>query len=83
MYDTYAKSILTYKIILANILISCIPAFYGIEPKAASDKSSRSILSFAEIIVENRMLRRLCNPVLVSLFCVDADLSEAAFGSIP
>ena len=38
MYDTYAKSILTYKIILANILISCIPAFYGIEPKAASDK---------------------------------------------
>lgn len=40
MYDTYAKSILTYKIILANILISCIPAFYGIEPKAASDKSA-------------------------------------------
>lgn len=37
MYDTYAKSILTHKIILANILISCIPAFYGMEPKAASE----------------------------------------------
>ncbi len=38
MYDTYAKSILTHKIIPDNILISCIPAFYGIEPKAVSDK---------------------------------------------